>query len=82
MSATIEQDDLETLITAREARELYAEPPFTVAQIDEQIREKAKTEDYTGFDKKRLTEAMRARLRRLGFTVEEYAGMQYVIVRW
>ncbi len=68
------------MLTAKEAAELYTQPPFTEEEIEQQIRENAKGQNYTGFDKTRLTPESRERLTANGFQVVE--GILSYIVRW
>lgn len=68
------------MISAKEARKLYQQPPFTINEVERQIAEKAVTGEYTCFEKARLTVEIRRQLTEAGFEVQ--TGSENFIVRW
>ena len=68
------------MLTATEAKALFAQPPYTTEEIETQIRRKAMEQDFTAFDKKRISEEQLEQLRGLGFKVE--SGTDAWLVRW
>lgn len=68
------------MISATEAAKLYTQPPFTLEEVEEQIRKMAVTEGYTCFDKARISREVFGALQEAGYVVQ--TGAENFIVRW
>lgn len=68
------------MISATEAQKLFNMPPFTLEEVEQQIREKAVTQDYTCFEKSRITTEVFGELQEAGYMVQ--TGVNDFIVRW
>jgi hypothetical protein len=68
------------MISATEAKELFAQPAYTIEEIETQIRRKALEQDFTCFCRARISDEQLDQLRALGFSVE--SGTDTWIVRW
>lgn len=62
------------MITATEAAALYIQPPYTADEVESQIRERAKSADFTCFDAGRLGDALQKELIAQGFKVSRAGG--------
>lgn len=68
------------MITADEARKLYVQPPYTLGEIEAQIRNRAAGEFYTFVDNLRLTDELRVALKLAGYALR--IGAQTTEISW